>query len=224
MLSAWLGYRRVFSLEHLDQRIVINSFLGIMAVLTLMTIAHWLGVFTQQIAANITMGFYMIAAGFFSGYGIKLFSIRSKASGVEYLFRSFWTDVAPNLVAALLVAFGLYRTGIITLGPFTGIGISSGISLIAFGFWGWTIRVVPEFRNKGLMFLDQYIPWEKLVTYQWIAEETLEIDYFTDEEKITSFRTYIPSEDHAIIERILNRKLIDYKEDKEKEPTEIEKT
>lgn len=223
MLSAWLGYRRVFSLEHLDQRIVINSFLGIMAVLTLMTIAHWLGVFTQQIAANITMGFYMIAAGFFSGYGIKLFSIRSKASGVEYLFHSFWTDVAPNLVAALLVALGLYRTGIITLGPFTGIGISSGISLIAFGFWGWTIRVVPEFRNKGLMFLDQYIPWEKLVTYQWIAEETLEIDYFTDEEKITSFRTYIPSEDHAIIERILNRKLIDYKEDREKEPTEIEK-
>lgn len=224
MLSAWLGYRRIFSLEYLNQRIIINSFLVIMGVLTLMTIAHWLGVFTQQVAANITMGFYLVAAGFFGGYGSKLISIRSKAAGIEYMFRSFWTDVAPNLIAVLLVAFGLYRTGIITLGPFTGIGISSGISLIAFGFWGWTIRVVPEFRNKGLLFLDQYIPWQQLVSYQWIAEETIEIDYLTEEEKISSFCTYIPSEDHAIIERILNRKLRDYKEEKAQEMAETSKT
>jgi hypothetical protein len=219
-LSAWLGYCRVFNLEHLNQRIIINSFLGMMGIITLMTVAHWLGIFTQQIAANITMGFYVIAAGFFSGYGIKLLSVRGKADSVEYMYRSFWTDIAPNIIAVILVAFGLYRTGIVTLGPFTGIGITSGISLVAFGFWGYTIRVVPEFRNKGLLFLDQYIPWQKLVTYQWIEEETIEIDYLTQDEKISSFSTYIPSEDHAIIERILNQKLIDYKEEKEQEPVE----
>jgi hypothetical protein len=191
-----------------------------MGIITLMTVAHWLGIFTQQIAANITMGFYVIAAGFFSGYGIKLLSVRGKADSVEYMYRSFWTDIAPNIIAVILVAFGLYRTGIVTLGPFTGIGITSGISLVAFGFWGYTIRVVPEFRNKGLLFLDQYIPWQKLVTYQWIEEETIEIDYLTQDEKISSFSTYIPSEDHAIIERILNQKLIDYKEEKEQEPVE----
>lgn len=195
-----------------------------MGIITLMTVAHWLGIFTQQIAANITMGFYVIAAGFFSGYGIKLLSVRGKADSVEYMYRSFWTDIAPNLIAVILVAFGLYRTGIVTFGPFTGIGITSGISLVAFGFWGWTIRVVPEFRNNGLLFLDQYIPWQKLVTYQWIEEETIEIDYLTIDEKISSFSTYIPSEDQAIIERILNQKLIDYKEEKEQEMAKTNQT
>ncbi|MGK7368653.1 MAG: hypothetical protein ACNS64_00455 [Candidatus Halalkalibacterium sp. M3_1C_030] len=215
--SAWLGYRRIFRLDQLNQRRVINSFLVIMGILTLMTIAHWLDYFTQQIAANITMVFYIIAAGFFSGYGSKLISFRKKAAAIEYMYRSFWTDIAPNLIAVILVAFGLYRTGIITLGPFTGIGITSGVSLVAFGFWGWTIPVVPEFRDKGLLFLDQFVPWGQLVAYQWIAEETLEIDYLTPDETLTSFSTYIPAEDKAIIERILNKKHQEFKEENKQE-------
>ena len=218
-LSGWVGFRRIFRLDQLNQRRVINSFLVVMAVLTLMTIAPWLGYFTQQIAANITMGFYMIAAGFFSGYGVKLITLRRKSGNIEYMYRSFWTDIAPNLIAVLLVAFGLYRTGIITLGPFTGIGITSGISLAAFGYWGWTIPVVPEFRDKGLLFLDQYIPWGQLVAYQWIAEETLESDYLSMNDTLTSFSTYIPAEDKSVIERVLNRKHENFREDKEQEFT-----
>ncbi len=218
-LSGWMGFRRIFRLDQLNQRRVINSFLVFMGILTLMTLAQWLEFFTQQIAANITMGFYIIAAGFFSGYGGKLISLRRKSGSIEYMYRSFWTDIAPNLIAVMLVAFGLYRTGVITLGPFTGIGITSGISLVAFGFWGWTIPVVPEFRDKGLLFLDQHVPWGQLVAYQWVAEETLEVDYLTTDESLTSFSTYIPAEDKAIIERILNRKHQEFKEENEQELT-----
>lgn len=193
----------------------------VMGVLTVMTIANWMGILTQQIAANLTMGIYTVAAGFFSGYGLKLISFRNTSGYTEYVYRSFWTDIAPNLIAVILVAFGIYRTGLLTLGPFTGIGITSGISLIAFGFWGWTIRVVPEFRNNGLLFLDQYIDWEKLVSYTWTEEETIEIDYLTDGQKLTSFSTYIPEEDRLIIERILGKKL---KENEEQRTDELMET
>lgn len=223
-LSGWVGFRRIFRLDQLNQRRVINSFLVIMGILTLMTIANWLGFFTQQIAAHITMGFYIIAGGFFFGYGSKLITLRRNSGNIEYMYRSFWTDIAPNLIAVLLVAFGLYRTGIITLGPFTGIGITSGISLVAFGYWGWTIPVVPEFRDKGLLFLDQYIAWGQLVAYQWVAEETLEVDYMTEDESLTSFRTYIPSEDKSIVERVLNRKHQDFRDEKEGELTKSDTT
>lgn len=193
----------------------------VMGVLTVMTIANWMGILTQQIAANLTMGIYTVAAGFFSGYGLKLISFRNTSGYTEYVYRSFWTDIAPNLIAVILVAFGIYRTGLLTLGPFTGIGITSGISLIAFGFWGWTIRVVPEFRNNGLLFLDQYIDWEKLVSYTWTEEETIEIDYLTDGQKLTSFSTYIPEEDRLFIERILGKKM---KENEEKRTEKLMET
>lgn len=220
-LAAWMGFRQLFRLELLNQQIVINSFMTVMGVLTVMTIANWMGILTQQIAANLTMGIYTVAAGFFSGYGLKLISFRNTSGYTEYVYRSFWTDIAPNLIAVILVAFGIYRTGLLTLGPFTGIGITSGISLIAFGFWGWTIRVVPEFRNNGLLFLDQYIDWEKLVSYTWTEEETIEIDYLTDGQKLTSFSTYIPEEDRLIIERILGKKL---KENEEQRTDELMET
>ena len=217
LLSCWIGYKQFFSLEVLNQRLIINSFLVVMAVLTAMTVLHWMEIFTQQLASGLTMAIYSAAAGFFLGYGTKLVTVRTKAGNVEYMYRSFWTDTAPNLIAIILVAFGVYRTGIIPFGPFTGIGITSGISLIAFGFWGYTIRVVPEFRGKGLLFLDQYVRWEKLVAYQWLEEETIEIDYLTAEGKLTSFSTFIPEEDRLYLERILAKKLKENEERREQQ-------
>lgn len=219
--ACWAGFKQFFSLEILNQRLLINGFLLVMAVLTLMTVLHWMGVFTQQFAAALTMAVYSSAGGFFLGYGIKLLTVRRKSGGVEYMYRSFWTDVAPTLIAVLLVAFGVYRTGIIPFGPFTGIGITSGLSLIAFGFWGYTVRVVPEFRKNGLLFLDQYIPWEKLVAYQWIEEETIEIDYLNAKDNLSSFTTYIPEEDRIITERLLGKKL---KENEERREQRLQET
>lgn len=219
-VSSWAGYKQFFTLEILNQRLVINSFLLLMGILTVMTMLHWSGIITQQLASGLTMAVYSAAAGFFTGYGIKLIKVRREAGDITYMYRSFWTDVAPNLIAILLVAFGLYRTGVIPFGPFTGLGITSGISLIAFGFWGYTVRVVPEFRKNGLLFLDQYVPWERLVTYQWIEEETIEIDYLTSGDKLTSFSTFIPDEDRLLIERELGKKMKENEERKEQKLTE----
>lgn len=216
VLAFWLGHRRMFRLEHLNQRLVINGFLIAMVILTLMTVAHWIGFFPQPVAARVTMSLYIIAAGFFFGYGLKLITLRNDAGDIEYIYRSFWTDIAPNLLAIFLVAYGIYRTGVLTLGPFTGIGITSGLSLVGFGFWGWTIRVVPEFRKKGLLMLDLFIPWKNVMAYKWKSEEVLQIDYMTQDKKFSELFTYIPPEDQLRIERVLGKKFSQYEDDRKK--------
>lgn len=221
--SAWMGYRQTFRLDLLNQRLLINGFLVAMAILTLMTIAHWMGIFTQQVAAYVTMAIYVLAAGFFTGYGIKLISIKKRARAIEYMHRSFWTNAASDLIALMLVAYGIYRTGILTFGPFTGIGITSGLSLIGFGFWGWTICIVPQFRSEGLLILDQFISWERVISYQWIAEDTIEIDYLTPVQKLSSFSTYIPPEDQLIIERLLGKKMKEHEEERKQKILETGK-
>jgi hypothetical protein len=160
------------------------------------------------------MGLYVSAAGFFVGYGLKLYNIRKRSGEIEYIYRSFWTDVAPNLIAAFLVAYGIYRTGALTFGPFTGIGITSGLSLIGFGFWGWTVRVVPEFRQKGLLMLDEFVPWKEVMAYKWKSEDVLQIDYLSYNKIISEFVTYIPPEDQLLIERILGKKINEYEEER----------
>ncbi len=212
-----LGYFRIVQVAHLNKSRVLAAFLTALTVLTLMSAASWLGIFTESIAIKITMSLYSLAAGFFIGYGIKLISLRSQAGKLEYMYRSFWIDVAPNLVAAGLFVFGVYRTGILFWDIFTGIGVTSGISLIAFAFLGWTIHIVPEFRFKGILLLDQYIHYEKLVTFEWIAENTLRVEYFIRGKQISEFKTYIPAEDQSVVERILREKMEDYKEERKKQ-------
>lgn len=220
-LSFWAGFRRLFRLEHLNQKTVINSFLGLMVILTLMTIAHWLDILAQPAAANITMGIYTIAAGFFSGFGRKIISLRSGAGTIEYIYRSFWTEAAPALISIIVVSFGIYRTGIPTLGPFTGVGVTSGLSLMAFGFWGWTVRVVPEFRSRGVLILDHFIPWEEVISYSWQSEQSLRIDYYRGDKKLTEFTTYVPEEDQIHLERLLVRKMDDRQHEHAAESTKV---
>lgn len=212
LLSFWGGFRHLLRLEHLNQKLVINSFLVIMIVLTLMTIAHWLNLLTESIAANITMGVYTIVAGFFAGFGNKLIKMRSDSGSIEYMYRSFWTETAPALLSVALVAFGIYRTGVLSLGPFTGIGVTSGLSLITFGFWGWTIRIVPEFRAKGVLILDQFISWQKVLSYSWNSEESIRIDYYGSNGKLTEFSTFIPIKDRKNIEQLLSSKIEEHRE------------
>ncbi len=212
-----LGYFRVIHLGRLNRRRVFGAFLIALLLLTIITAASWFGIFTEAIAIKGTMSLYSLAAGFFTGYGIKLIKLRSTAGRLEYMYRSFWIDAAPNLAAAALFVFGVYRTGILSRDIFTGIGITSGISLISFAFLGWTIHIVPEFRMRGILLLDQYIKYEKMVTFEWIAENTLRIEYFTGGKQISEFRTYIPTEDQSIIERILREKMEDYEEERKKQ-------
>lgn len=214
LAAGYLGYRRTLRLDHLNQNRVINGLLAAMVVLTLMSLAHGLGLFSQAVAAKVTMSAYTLAAGFFIGYGVQLIVLRSKAGSLDYMYRSFWTDVAPNLISIALFAFGVYRAGLLHWDFFTGIGITSGLSLIGFGFLGWTVHIVPEFRSEGVLMLDQFIKWKKVVAYEWAGEETLQIDYLTESGKISEFKTYIPPEDQLIIERLLGKKLKEHEDER----------
>jgi len=216
LAGGYVGYRHIFRIDSLNQQRVINGALTAALLLTVMSVAHWTGLFPQWVAAKVTSAAYTVAAGFFTGYGIQLIGLREEAGEVEYMHRSFWTDVAPSIVAAALFIFGIYRTGLLDWNYFTDIGITSGLSLMGFGFWGWTVRVVPEFRRKGILVLDKMIPWKKLVSYSWVTEDIVQIDYINSTKKISDFQTFIPSEDQLIIERILGRKIEEYEKERNK--------
>lgn len=220
--SCWFGYRQYLRLEHLNRKNLTGTLISAMVVLTLLTIAQWIGVFSQAVAAHITMGLYTLAAGFFFGNGTKLIVQKTRAGMVEYMHRSFWIDIAPNLISALLVAYGIYRTGVLSTEPFTGIGVTSGFSLIGFGYFGWTVRVVPEFRLKGILILDQFIEWKYVLSYEWFSEGAITIDYTTSERKICEFSTSIPPEDRMLVERLLGRRIKEHEEERKKELHETE--
>jgi hypothetical protein len=221
LLSFWMGYRRILRLQHLNQRRVINGFIGAMILLIAITAGQWFELISQHIAAHFTMFLYCLVAGFFSGFAVKMMSLKQLAKETKYVYRSFWTDAAPNIIALLIIVFGIYRTGILYFGPYTGIGITSGLSLLGFGFWGLTLKIVPEFRDKGILILDQYVNWEKVVAYRWESENVLLIEYYTTAEKLTDFTTYIPPEDELQIERLLAKKLKEYHQDRKEKMGQI---
>lgn len=212
--SLWMGYKRLIQLQHLNQSRVINGFIAAIILLTLMTIGQGFGIVTEEVAGRFTMILYISVAGFFCGFATKMVILRQKAESTEYIYRSFWTEAAPNLLAVLLIAFGLYRTGLFTFGPYTGIGITSGISLLGFGLLGFTLRVVPEFRRKGVLILDQFVPWKQIVSYHWESENVLQIDYYRSDDILTDFTTYIPDEDKLHVEQLLGEKLKKYEQER----------
>jgi len=216
ILALWMGYQRMLRLQHLTQRRLIYGFLAAIALLTIMSVAHWMGYFPQYIAAKVTMGLYLVVAGFFFGFAIKQIRLRRKAGYMEYACRSFWTEAVPNLISILLIAFGIYRMRLLASGPFTGIGVTSGLSLLAFGVLGLTMRIVPEFRQKGILILDRLVPWQEVVAYRWNGENVIQIDYLNTANNLTDFITAIPAEDHLIIERLLGKKLKEHEEERKK--------
>src|SRR5690625_7127670 len=81
------------------------------------------------------------------------------------------------------------------------------MSLICFGLFIWTLKAVPEFRVRGIFFLDTLIPWEYVVSWNWYSETILHIDYMLkqkakgeEELRITELSTYIPEEDKKNVE------------------------
>lgn len=213
-LTLWCGYRQLIRLEHLNWKRVINGFLIAMLLLTLMSVAHWLGLISRGTAARLTMGLYVAVSGFFTGFGARLFHLRGEAGNILYVHRSPWADLAPNLISIGLFAYGVYRTGLLSWGPFTGIGITSGLSLMGFAFLGWTVRIVPEFRFGGILLVDQLVEWKRVISFQWAEEEILKIDYMTEGDALSEFNTYIPAEERKTVERMLAEKLQEHNEER----------
>lgn len=208
-----MGYLQVIHFGNLTRGKVFSIVIFIFAILILVGIGHYLGWITQTLAAQFTIGIYTIFTGFFIGSGIQNIVKRKKAGAMEYVYRSFVTEILPNLMAVVIVAYGFYRTYLITDHLITGISITSGFSLVGFGFYGWTLRVVPEFRKNGVLLLDRFIPWDKVIAYEWQTEDALTLDYMIEDNVISDFTTSIPPEDQLNMERLLNHKIKEHKSD-----------
>lgn len=221
VLAFGMGFRRIFRLQHLNKRRIINGFLGAIIVLTLLSIGQWLELLSPNVAAQFTMLLYCLTAGFFCGFATKMIVLRRNVKAIEYVYRSFWTEAAPTFISILIILLGIYRTGLVNFDPYSGIGITSGLSLLGLGFLGLTIKIVPEFRRKGILILDQFVPWKSVIAYHWQSDDVLQIDYYTNRKKLTDFTTYIPPEDQLLIERLLGKKLKEH-EDERKQTIEQE--
>ena len=214
----YVGFQPWLRFERLNKTNVLNTSLIILLFFTLLMVLYSIGFFPQYIAAPFMMVIYSFLAGFFFGYAGRLYNLRSEAGQVLYQYRSFWVDHAPNLLAVAIILFGLYRTAVLTDEVITGIRLTSGISLIAFGVFTWTLKAVPEFRSKGIIFLDRNIEWEEVIAWNWISEEILGIEYLTevkkDEERIKELSTKIPDNERKEIETILKSKMDEYFEER----------
>ncbi len=210
----YIGSKEWFTIDRLNKTNVLNGALAILIFFTMLMVAFVLGYFPQSIAAPFMMTGYSIIGGFFIGYAYRLFSMRGDAGHSLYQQRSFWIDHAPNLLAAALIIYGIFRTSILTEQPVTGIRLTSGISLMSFGFYCWTLNVVPEFRSRGIIFLDRFIHWREVVAWDWLRESVLKIEYILEtenkEESLSQFLTSIPEEERKEVETILKSKMDEY--------------
>src|SRR5699024_12596418 len=114
----------------------------------------------------------------------------------------------------LLLAFVIYHIQFLVLVLFAEIGITSGLSLITLGQLGLSNLIVPEFRDNGLLILDRFVYWKKVMGYHWHDEQTLQIEYLNIEDQITTFNTAIPPDDHLRLERILSQKMAEHEEER----------
>jgi hypothetical protein len=218
--GAYAGSRTWFSFDLITKTNVLNSALIVLLFFTVLMVAYVLGFFPQSVAAPFMMSMYSLIAGFFLGYAWRLMNYRSTAGSILYQHRSFWIDHAPNFLAIALILYGLYRTSILIDQPVTGIRITSGISLMCFGFFTWTLKVVPEFRSKGILFLDRFIHWKEVIAWRWQSEEIIGVEFIAgkkgSEERIKEFYTSIPADEKREIEVVLKSKMDEFFEERKK--------
>lgn len=217
----FLGERPYFQLRKLTPSIVLNLALGVLVTFTILMVAFIVGVLPQSVAAPMMAGLYILLAGFFGGYAYRLYQLRSESGTILYQNRSFWVDHAPNLLAVGLIVYGLYRTSILTDLPITGIRFSSGMSLICFGILGWTLKVVPEFRSGGILFLDQFIKWKRVLSWSWHTDDVIKVEYIETEnnreDRIKQFVTSVPPDEKKEVEMILSSKLEEFADERSEE-------
>lgn len=209
-----------FTLDRLNKYVILNTALSILLIFTCLIVLYSLGFFPQDVAATFMMGIYTLITGFFLGYSTRLWKLKKRGSTILYQHRSFWIDHAPNILAITLIIFGLYRTSLITDQAVTGIRLTSGISLMSFGIFSWFFKVVPEFRTNGVLLLDRLIEWEKVISWNWVSDSALAIEYIVvdniHQERIREFSTSIPLDEKKEIESLLESKMEEYSEERKK--------
>ena len=214
VISIYLGHSRLL---YVDQVTVRRLSISLLAVLILFLILQWLhriGYFPEAAAGFTMANVYASLFGFFTGAAIQQFNEKRESGKIIYVNRSFWTDIFPNVIVLGVILFGIQRTSILSDLPVTPIRVTSGLSIIAVGLYGLTIRLVPEFRDKGLILLDRKINWDDFISYSWFSEGIIEIEY-KHNEVIKSFKTMVPEEDELFIEKTLFKKIAEKLENDE---------
>ncbi len=214
------GYRPWFHLDQINARRVLNGLLIALLLFTLLMVAGAAGLLPDPISACIMASLYAVLFGFFTGYGVRILRLRDRAGRILYMVRSFWIDHAPGLAAIVLILFGLYRTSLLLDQPVTPIRLTSGLSLIAVGFFTLTLKAIPEFRTGGILFLDRLTPWKKIISWRWESEDVIRIEYIhrpgTPEEQIRFLLTSIPPDEKKRIESVLRSEMARSDEERQK--------
>lgn len=220
LAGGYIAFQSWLTFDRLSKSGVLNAALAVLLIFTFLMILYALGLFPQSVAAPFMMALYTFIAGFFTGNANRLIHQRQKAGNTLYQQRSFWIDHAPNLLAVALIIYGIYRTSVFTPDPVTGLRVTSGISLMSFGFFTWTLKVVPEFRSKGIFFLDRFIHWKEVIAWRWKSETIIGIEFISSDkksdERIKEFFTSIPEDERKEIEIVLKSKMDEYSEERKK--------
>lgn len=218
--GGFTGFQSWIRVERLNKNNLLNAILIALFIFTILMAAYLTGVFPQAVAAPFMAAIYSFLAGFFTGYAVRLILLRTNTGTILYTHQSFWIDHAPNLLSLLIILFGLYRTAILTSEPVTDIRLTSGISLMCFGFFGWTIKLVPDFRSKGILLFDKKIPWQQVIAWHWYSENVLQIEYISNigkkSEGVKEFLTSIPEDERLEIETILESKMDEHSDQRQK--------
>lgn len=205
-LSLWMGYRRLIYLYQITMRRFLIFAIISLIFYSIMLFLFKIELLSEALGGAIITNTYASIFGFFCGSSIDQYSTRVNSGEVLYCNRSFVSEYLPVIIALGMILFGIYRSSIFSDHAITPIRISSGLSLLGIGFWGITLRPVPEFRVKGIVLLDSIVDWKNMLSYEWYTEEILEIEY-TQDNSIRSFKTLIPPEDQLKVERLLSKKM-----------------
>lgn len=206
LISFGLGKRRLIYLHQITPRKLLLFIVVSLIVYSLLLIVFKIEILTEALAGVIISNIYASIAGFFSGSSLDQFNLRSIQGSVLYSFRGFLTDYFPTIIALGLILFGIYRTSIFSDIVSTPIRVTSGLSILSVGLWGITLKLVPEFRQKGIVLLDLIIKWNDFINYKWDNEEVIEVQYLQDD-SILSFKTVVPIDDRRKLEDLLSKKL-----------------
>lgn len=206
LMSSLLGYKRVLYLYQISLRRLLILSVTAIAAYSLMLYLFKVQILSEALAGAIITNVYASIFGFFAGSASDQYKTRKDSGEILYINRSFFSEHLPVIIAIGLIIIGVHRSAVFSELPVTPIRITSGLSIMAIGIWGITLRLVPEFRSRGIVLLDLIVDWEDLLSYRWFEEDILEIDYEL-EGSIRSFKTLIPPEDQINVEAMLSSKM-----------------
>lgn len=206
LASLWLGYKRLVYLYQITGRRFLGTSLLALSIYSFLLFLFKIEILSEAVAGAIITNVYASIFGFFTGSAFNQFKIRKQTGNIIYSHRSFISEHLPVIIALSLVLFGVYRTALFSELAVTPIRVSSGLSLLSVGLWGITLRLVPEFRAKGIILLDVIITWDKVLSYRWFGEEIIEIEYEQDD-SIRQFKTLVPTDERTDVEKLLSQKM-----------------